>query len=137
MQIKTATMALSRLGILLMTLIVSLSLVNGGDMGEQKCPIDCECHYFRINWITDCSECNLTSIPYDELSLNVYILDMNGNRVEYLDKFPDDSIKLRGLQMAHNRLTALNSTSFEGLRYLLEADFSSNFITKIEPDSFR
>ncbi|KAF7998021.1 hypothetical protein HCN44_009419 [Aphidius gifuensis] len=127
-------MALSRLGIILLTLTVSL--VNCGDMGEQACPIDCECHYFRINWITDCSESNLTSIPYDELSPNVYILDMNSNRIEHIDTFPKD-IKLRGLQMAHNRITKLNSTTFKELQYLVEADFSSNLITKIDPDAFK
>lgn len=46
---------------------------------DQECPEECDCHYFRVNYVTDCSESNLTEIPYDEISLNVYILDMNGN----------------------------------------------------------
>jgi hypothetical protein len=48
---------------------------------EQECPVDCHCHYFRINWVTDCSDSNLTTIPYNELSHNVYILDMNDNNI--------------------------------------------------------
>lgn len=45
---------------------------------DQECPEDCDCHYFRVNYVTDCSESNFTEIPYEELSPNVYILDLNG-----------------------------------------------------------
>ncbi|XP_012288278.1 protein artichoke [Orussus abietinus] len=103
---------------------------------EEECPVDCHCHYFRINWVTDCSESNLTCIPYDELSPNVYILDMNGNNIEQLAAF-SKGIKLRRLQMAHNRLTELKYESFAGLNYLLDADFSYNFIRRIDPEAFR
>ncbi|XP_066593349.1 insulin-like growth factor-binding protein complex acid labile subunit isoform X2 [Prorops nasuta] len=105
-------------------------------MEPQECPVDCHCHYFRINWVTDCSESNLTSIPYDELSPNVYILDMNGNNIERVGPFPTN-IKLRRLQMAHNKLKELNYDAFAGLTYLLDADFSSNEITRIDPEVFR
>lgn len=107
-----------------------------GDLAEQECPVDCHCHYFRINWVTDCSESNLTTIPYDELSPNVYILDMNGNRIADISPFPP-GIKLRRLQMAHNLLTSLTHESFSKLNYLLDADFSSNQMTIIDPEAFR
>ena len=61
---------------------------------------------------------------------------MNGNNIEHLDQFPPD-IKLRRLQMAHNRLTHLSHESFAGLKYLLDADFSYNAITHIDPETFR
>ncbi|KAL6448522.1 hypothetical protein ACFW04_000427 [Cataglyphis niger] len=103
---------------------------------EQECPVDCHCHYFRINWVTDCSDSNLTTIPYNELSDNVYILDMNDNNIANVGPFPS-SIKLRRLQMAHNQLTELTYESFAGLTYLLDADFSYNAIRHVDPEAFR
>ncbi|XP_015434228.1 PREDICTED: carboxypeptidase N subunit 2-like [Dufourea novaeangliae] len=116
--------------------LTTSTIAYNGELVEQECPVDCHCHYFRINWVTDCSESNLTSIPYDELSPNVYILDMNGNNIARVLPFPS-SIKLRRLQMAHNRLTELKYESFAELTYLLEADFSSNAITRVDPEAFR
>ncbi|XP_003703969.2 uncharacterized protein LOC100882777 [Megachile rotundata] len=124
------------LGLLLLVALGASTLAYNGELVEQECPMDCHCHYFRVNWVTDCSESNLTSIPYDELSPNVYILDMNGNNIARIGPFPQ-SIKLRRLQMAHNKLTELKHDSFAGLTYLLEADFSSNAITHIDPEAFR
>lgn len=62
------------------------------DLPDQDCPDDCDCHYFRVNWVTDCSESNLTSIPTEQegLSLNVYILNMNANNMRKLEPFPAD-----------------------------------------------
>ena len=125
------------LGLLLLVAILGTStFAYNGDLVEQECPVDCHCHYFRINWVTDCSESNLTSIPIDELSPNIYVLDMNGNNIVQVGPFPP-SIKLRRLQMAHNRLTELKYESFAGLIYLLEADFSSNAISHVDPEAFR
>lgn len=117
-------------------ILAASTILTTGELVEQKCPVDCHCHYFRINWVTDCSESNLTSIPSSELSLNVYILDMNGNNIAHVAPFPPE-IKLRRLQMAHNRLTELSHESFAGLTYLLDADFSYNAITRIDPETFR
>lgn len=122
--------------ILLLTAFVASALALNGELVEQECPDDCQCHYFRINWVTDCSESNLTSIPHEELSQNVYVLDMNGNNIKHVAPFPRD-IKLRRLQMAHNLLTELTYESFAGLTYLLDADFASNAITKVDPEAFR
>lgn len=121
---------------LLLACLATPTLSLNGELVEQECPVDCHCHYFRINWVTDCSESNLSSIPYNELSPNVYILDMNGNNIERVGPFPH-GIKLRRLQMAHNRLTELNYESFAGLTYLLDADFSSNAIARVDPNAFR
>jgi Leucine-rich repeat (LRR) protein len=107
-----------------------------GTLSDLECPEDCDCHYFRINWVTDCSESNLTEIPHEGLSQNVYILNMNGNNVTDVQPFPED-IKLRRLQLADNLLTELNKRSFAGLAYLLDADFSGNQITRVDPDAFR
>lgn len=125
------------LGLLLIVAALGTSaFASNGEMVEQECPVDCHCHFFRINWVTDCSESNLTNIPIEELSPNVYILDMNGNNIAEIGSFPH-SIKLRRLQMAHNRLTELKHESFAGLTYLLEADFSSNEITHVDPEAFK
>lgn len=120
--------------LLFLTIVFGVGLALNGE--EQKCPVDCHCYYSRINWVTDCSESNLTSIPYDELSPNVYNLDMNGNNIAHVDPFPKD-IKLRSLQMAHNHLTQLTYESFAGLAYLLDADLSYNKIKTIDPEAFR
>ncbi|XP_067008351.2 insulin-like growth factor-binding protein complex acid labile subunit [Anabrus simplex] len=106
------------------------------ELEEQECPEDCDCHYFRINWVTDCSESNLTTIPHDGLSLNVYVLNMNGNNVTEIQPFPAD-IKLRRFQIADNQLTRLTGESFAGLGYMLDADFSGNQISYVDPNAFK
>nr|XP_050848750.1 leucine-rich repeat-containing protein 15-like isoform X1 [Vespula vulgaris] len=121
---------------LLLTSLIASTLSFNGELTEQECPVDCHCHYFRINWVTDCSESNLTSISYNELSPNVYVLDMNGNNIKHVAPFPH-GIKLRRLQMAHNQLDQLNYESFAGLTYLLDADFSFNAITHVDSEAFR
>lgn len=127
------------------SLVISLAVIClagdvargfNGEMAEQECPVDCHCHYLRVNWVTDCSESNLTTIPHEGLSQNVYVLDVNGNNVEHVETFPKD-IKLRRLQIAHNRLKDLTYESFAGLTYLLDADFSYNQISRVDPEAFR
>lgn len=107
-----------------------------GELSELECPDECDCHYFRINWVTDCSDSNLTEIPYSELSLNVYVLDLNSNFIREVQPFPSD-IKMRRLQMADNLMTELRKDSFAGLNYLLDADFSGNKINRIDLDTFQ
>lgn len=106
-----------------------------GELAEIECPDDCDCHYFRVNWVTDCSDSNLTEIPYSELSLNVYVLDLNDNHIKEVKPFPAD-IKMRRLQLADNEMTEIRKESFAGLQYLLDADFSGNKIKYVDPDAF-
>lgn len=110
-------------------------LAFNGELAELECPDDCDCHYFRVNWVTDCSDSNLTEIPYNELSLNVYVLDLNDNRISEVKPFPSD-IKMRRLQLADNLMTEIRKESFAGLQYLLDADFSGNKIRYVDPDAF-
>ncbi|GBP06918.1 hypothetical protein EVAR_91722_1 [Eumeta japonica] len=72
-------------------LAIGMGEAFNGDNFELECPDECDCHYFRINWVTDCSESNLTEVPYDELSKSVYILDLNGNNITHLKRFPATS----------------------------------------------
>lgn len=90
------------------------SLSFNGELAEQECPDECDCHYFRINWVTDCSNSNLTQIPYDELSMNVYVLDLNDNLISQIQPFPSD-LKMRRLQMANNLMLELKKNSFKGM----------------------
>ncbi|XP_026731696.1 carboxypeptidase N subunit 2-like [Trichoplusia ni] len=117
--------------------LIATGLTYGfnGDSFELECPDECDCHYFRINWVTDCSESNLTEVPYDELSLSVYILDLNGNNITDLKPFPGD-IKMRRLQIADNRLTKVNKEAFKGLEYLIDVDLSGNNISYVDPEAF-
>lgn len=85
--------------------------------------------------MTDCSESNLTEVPYDELSLSVYILDLNGNNITTLKPFPSD-IKMRRLQIADNRLTRVEKEAFKGLEYLIDIDLSGNNISYVDPEAF-
>ncbi|CAH0724505.1 unnamed protein product, partial [Brenthis ino] len=126
---------MKRITVLVLCLIASHSYGFNGDSFELECPDECDCHYFRINWVTDCSESNLTEIPYDELSLSVYILDLNGNNITSLQPFPRD-IKMRRLQIANNRLTRIERDSFKGLDYLIDIDLSGNNISYIDPEAF-
>ncbi|XP_020292807.1 leucine-rich repeat-containing G-protein coupled receptor 6-like [Pseudomyrmex gracilis] len=122
--------------LLVIYLATAFAVNEPEELQEQECPEDCHCYYFRINWVTDCSDSNLTTIPYDELSLNVYILDVNDNNIAHVGPFPS-AIHMRRLQMAHNLLTELKYESFAGLTYLLDADFSYNAITRVDPEAFR
>ena len=90
-----------------------------------------------MNWVTDCSESNLTAVPtYEEnLSQSVYVLDLSGNHIENVETFPDD-IRLRSLKLADNSLTKVSHVQYAGLKFLLDLDLSGNRITYIEPDSF-
>ncbi|PZC73239.1 insulin-like growth factor-binding protein complex acid labile subunit [Helicoverpa zea] len=117
--------------------LIATGLTYGfnGDSFELECPDECDCHYFRINWVTDCSESNLTEVPYDELSLSVYILDLNGNNITTLKPFPGD-IKMRRLQIANNRLTRVDKDAFKGLEYLIDVDLSGNNISYVDPEAF-
>ncbi|XP_017780191.1 PREDICTED: chaoptin-like [Nicrophorus vespilloides] len=125
-------------------LVVLLILAKGsivvdafnGELVDLGCPDECECHYFRVNWVTDCSESNLTDIPYSELSPSVYILDLNGNYLTDVPPFPPD-IKMRRLQLANNLLTHVRKESFQGLNYLIDADFANNRIATIDPSTFQ
>lgn len=106
-----------------------------GDNFELECPDECDCHYFRINWVTDCSESNLTEVPYDEISGSVYILDLNGNNITTLKQFPS-GIKMRRLQIANNKLTRVDKEAFVGLEYLIDVDLSGNNISYVDPEAF-
>lgn len=106
-----------------------------GELAELECPDDCHCHYFRVNWVTDCSDSNLTRIPYNELSPQVYILDLNNNLIREVEPFPLD-FKVRRLQLSENLMTHLKRDSFAGLQFLIDADFSYNQIANIDLDAF-
>lgn len=72
----------------LIFVLLSLTVVLSEFPVEQECPEECDCHYFRVNYVTDCSESNLTEIPYEEISPNVYILDMNGESKLFFSNLP-------------------------------------------------
>lgn len=130
-------MASARISVLVFaTLLAYMCNTTNAILSEQlDCPEDCDCHFFRINWVTDCSESNLTSMPYEGLDSNVYILNMNGNLLKEIEPFPAD-IKLRTLQLSENFLTKIQKTTFAGLHYLLDIDLSSNLINYVDPEAF-
>lgn len=117
------------------TLLVYIYNIDAIPSEQLNCPDDCNCHFFRINWVTDCSENNFTSIPHEGLDNNVYILTMNGNLVKEIEPFPMN-IRLRTLQLSENFLTKIQKTTFAGLRYLLDVDLSFNFINYVDPEAF-
>lgn len=126
----------TRTSIIVFAILLTYVCNTSAILSEQlDCPEDCDCHFFRINWVTDCSESNLTSMPYDGLDGNVYVLNMNGNLLKEIEPFPAD-IKLRTLQLSENFLTKIQKTTFAGLHYLLDIDLSSNLINYVDPEAF-
>ncbi|KAL3289732.1 hypothetical protein HHI36_023130 [Cryptolaemus montrouzieri] len=121
---------------IIMVVFLASSLCFNGELAELECPDECDCHYFRINWVTDCSDSHLTRIPYEDISLDVYILDLNDNNLADIEPFPQN-MKMRRLQVASNQLTALKKEMFVGLNYLIDADFSFNNISKVDQDAFQ
>ncbi|CAH0754027.1 unnamed protein product [Bemisia tabaci] len=126
------------MGLRLAFLLGLAALLRAELAEEPTCPEedDCDCHYFRINWVTDCSESNLTYIPHDGLDLRVYELNMNGNGLRDVDPFPE-GIKLRSLKLADNLLTHIKKDTFAGLQYLVDIDLSGNNIHTIDPEAFK
>jgi len=126
----------TRTSIIVFTILLAYVCNTSAIPSKQfDCPEDCDCHFFRINWVTDCSESNLTSIPYEGLDGNAYVLNMNGNLLKDIEPFPAD-IKLRTLQLSENFLTKIQKTTFAGLRYLLDIDLSFNLINYVDPKAF-
>ncbi|VVC40023.1 Leucine-rich repeat,Leucine-rich repeat domain, L domain-like,Leucine-rich repeat, typical subtype,Leucine [Cinara cedri] len=121
--------------IVLATLLACVCNVNAILSEQFDCPDDCDCHLFRINWVTDCSESNFTSMPYEGLDPNVYVLNMNGNLLKDIEPFPSE-IKLRTLQLSENILTKIKKSTFAGLHYLLDIDLSNNLINYVDPEAF-
>jgi len=127
----------TRLSIIVFAILLSYVYNANAILSKQlNCPEDCECYFFRINWVTDCSESNLTSMPYEGLDRNVYTLTINGNFLKEIQPFPAN-IKLRTLQLSENFLTKIQKTTFAGLQYLLDIDLSSNLINYVHPEAFK
>lgn len=128
-------MAIRSFIVVSVTLLAYIFNIDAVPSEQLNCPVDCNCYFFRINWVTDCSENNFTSIPYEGLDNNVYVLTMNGNLVKEIEPFPMN-IRLRTLQLSENFLTKIQKTTFAGLHYLLDVDLSFNFISYIDPEAF-
>lgn len=121
---------------IILAALISPCLCFNGELAELECPDDCDCHYFRINWVTDCSDSHLSRIPYEDISLDVYILNLNDNSIADIEHFPSN-MKMRRLQLSGNKLTALERKMFAGLYYLIDADFSHNNISRVDPTAFQ
>ncbi|KAJ8986243.1 hypothetical protein NQ317_009949 [Molorchus minor] len=115
-----------QISIFIASLVLAASLntcrAYNGELAELECPDDCDYS-------------NLTSIPYKELSPNVYVLDLNDNLISEVEPFPPD-FKVRRLQMSANLMVELKKESFNGLQYLIDVDFSYNKIRRVDIDAF-
>lgn len=94
----------------LFVLALVLGVVLGGELVPQECPAECSCHYFRINWVSDCAHRGLRGAP-SSLSPATYVLDMSGNRLSEL-ALPS-AVKPRRLLLANNRFTSLERVHFQ------------------------
>lgn len=101
-----------------------------------SCPKVCDCYLSRINWVTDCTNKNLTFIPHEGLDNDTYVLNMNDNFLSELEPFPP-SIKMWTLKLSNNLLTEIKNTTFLGLNHLLNVDLSNNLINYVEPLAFK
>ncbi|KAG8227694.1 hypothetical protein J437_LFUL005395 [Ladona fulva] len=101
------------------------------------CPEVCSCHYFRTNWVTECSSKGLTAVPQG-LSQSVYILDLSRNKINGQNnslRF-SEGVKVRRLHLADNKIAEVAKETFVGLSYLLEVDLSGNSISKFDREAF-
>lgn len=112
-----------------------VSHINAIPSEHFYCPRDCNCFFAEINWVTDCSESKLISIPYEELDSIAYVLNMNGNFLRDIEPFPMD-VNLRTLLLSDNFLTNIHHSTFAGLQYLMDVDLSSNLISHVDPEAF-
>jgi len=99
------------------------------------CPTECNCYFKKNNWVTDCSDIKLTSIPMKELPAYLFELNMNGNLLKKIEPFPSD-VSVRSLRLSRNFLTEIHRKTFAGLDSLLEIDLSHNNINFIDPLAF-
>lgn len=90
--------------IVCVTLLTYVCRINAVFARQLSCPEDCDCYFFQLNWVTNCSKNHLTSIPYEELDSHGHILGMNANFLKELEPFPT-YINLRSLQLSENFLT--------------------------------
>lgn len=130
------SMAASSMTALIFLIILQISPLNA-TYPPLECPVECSCHYFRINWVTECSSKNLTSVP-SGLSQSVYILDISKNKISEQNEslsFPE-GIKVRRLHLADNKITEVRKDTFVGLSYLLEVDLSVNYVSKLDREAF-
>jgi len=99
-----------------------------------NCPLVCKCFYKELDWTTDCSNLEFTTIPNNKLSTSTVELNMNKNRLKSMNV---SSIKadLKTLRLADNLLTEVYTKMFVGLN-LIELDLSSNFIRYVDPKTF-
>ncbi|XP_071442016.1 insulin-like growth factor-binding protein complex acid labile subunit [Hetaerina americana] len=121
----------------LLLLIALLSSPISAEYPPLECPKECSCHYFRINWVVDCSMRSLSSIP-SGLSESTYILDLSRNKINGKSdslNFPPGS-KFRRIHLAENKLTEVTGETFAGLTHLLEVDLSGNAIEKFSRNAF-
>jgi len=116
--------------------ILLLYVFNAGAIPSKQfsCPEVCDCHLSRINWVTDCTNKNLTYIPHNGLDLDTCILNMNDNLLTKLEPFPL-SMKVWKLQLSNNLLTEIKNSTFGG--FINTLDLSNNLISYVDPFSFK
>lgn len=127
-------MALRRSILFLATLLFVLNSVAAAPE-PYHCPTECDCHFNKNNWVTDCSDIELTAIPMTELPAYIYELNMNGNLLKKVDRF-HYNISLRTLKMSRNFLTEIGPKTFDGLNSLVGLDLSYNTIGYIDQLAF-
>lgn len=127
-------MALRQSVLFLATLLFIFNSVAAGPE-PYYCPAECDCHFNRNNWVTDCSDIELTAIPMQELPTYIYELNMNGNLLKKIDHF-HSNISLRTLKLSRNFLTEIGRKTFAGLNSLISIDLSYNTIGYVDQLAF-
>lgn len=130
---KRTTGTLLYLGLAILTLIPSA-------MAEEDwlCKLPCKCKWVSGKKTAECVRLNFTQIP-DNLSSEIQILDLTGNRITYVnhDAFSRvNLVNLHKLVLRECGIKAVHTDAFNGLKIVIEIDLSGNNIKTLFPGTF-
>jgi hypothetical protein len=109
------------------------------DEVQEWCPVECKCEVTVEESITaDCSNQNYTSVPnnFPKLnSLNFSHNMLNGVRnVDFQDK---NLLDIEHIDLSNNKISNIETQSFEHLTKLQYLNMSSNTITNVSSEAFK
>ena len=122
----------------LLLLTVTAHVVEGNADWSATCSSGCTCKWADGKKVAECPNAGLTTIP-DNLSPEIQVLDLRGNRLGALVSRAFSSVGLVNLQRIFLRncsLQSVDKNAFDELTIMIEVDLSHNKLNRIHPDTF-
>ncbi|KAL6435820.1 hypothetical protein ACFW04_005592 [Cataglyphis niger] len=119
---------------LLLYAVTVLGVTASGD----KCANQCSCKWKSGKRTVECMDRSLTSIP-DGIDPETQVLDMSGNEIRLLPSNLFVQVQLTNLQrlyLRECRIDRIDSEALAGLTNLVELDLSHNLLTAVPSSSF-